>query len=64
MEHQRHSGMSTRIRAVLIAMSSSLGRHGVVSGIFKRPLDHTVEVTHTGLRGDEQGDKKTSRRTG
>ena len=50
--------MSTPIRAVLIAKSSLLGRHGVASGIFKRPLNHTVEVTRTGLTGDEQGDKK------
>lgn len=50
--------MSTPIRAVLIAKTSSLGRHGVASGIFKRPLDHAVNVTRTGLTGDEQGDKR------
>ena len=50
--------MSTLIRAVLIGKCSSLGNRGVVSGIFKRPLDHAVEVTRTGLTGDEQGDKK------
>lgn len=50
--------MSTPIRAVLIAKTSPLGRHGVASGIFKRPLDHAVDVTYTGLTGDEQGDKR------
>ena len=50
--------MTTLIRAVLIGKCSSLGSKGIVSGIFKRPLDHSVEVTRTGLAGDEQGDKK------
>lgn len=50
--------MNTLIRAVLIGKRSSLGSKGVVSGIFKRPLDHSVEVTRTGLAGDEHGDKK------
>ena len=50
--------MSTQIRAVLIAKCSLLGSRGVASGIFKRPLDNSVEVTRTGLAGDEHGDKK------
>ena len=58
MNQEPYFGMSTSIRAVLIAKTSSLGRHSVASGIFKRPLDHAVDVTHTGLTGDEQGDKR------
>ncbi|HSH85531.1 MAG TPA: MOSC domain-containing protein [Guyparkeria sp.] len=46
------------IRAVLTGRLAPLGRHGVASGICKKPLDGTVKVTREGLCGDEQGDKK------
>jgi len=50
--------MSTIIRAVLVGQVAPLGRRGVDSGIFKKPVDNAVDATHTGLSGDQQGDKK------
>lgn len=50
--------MSTIIRAVLIGKVVPLGRRGVDSGIFKKPVDNAVDVTRTGLSDDQQGDKK------
>ena len=50
--------MRIPIRAVLTGRLSPLGRHGVPSGIFKRPLAESVLVTREGLAGDEQGDRK------
>ncbi len=49
--------MNTTIRSVLVGTVAPLGRSGVDSGIFKQPLDKPIEVTRTGLIGDEQGDK-------
>ena len=46
------------IHSVLTAQISPLGRHGVPSGIFKRPHAGMVGVTRTGMSGDEQGDRK------
>lgn len=46
------------IRAVLAGSLAPLGKHGVPSGIFKRPLDREVTVTRSGLVGDAQGDEK------
>lgn len=51
--------MTTRIRAVLTGKTVPLGRRGAASGIFKRPIGEPgVQVTRTGLAGDEQGDRK------
>lgn len=51
--------MTTRIRAVLIGKTAPLGRRGVASGIFKRAIgERDVQVTRTGLAGDEQGDRR------
>ena len=50
--------MNPAIRAVLVGRCAPLGRHGVPSGIDKRPVDAAVDVTFTGLSGDEQGDRK------
>jgi len=46
------------IRKVLTGRLAPLGRHGVASGIFKKPRDGAVRVTQDGLIGDEQGDRK------
>src|SRR3546814_12471734 len=50
--------MRIPIRAVLIGKTVPLGKNGVASGIFKRPLHSAIQVTRTGLAGDEQGDRK------
>src|SRR3546814_708068 len=50
--------MTTKILAGLVGRIAPLGRAGVASGIFKRPVDRAVQVTRTGLAGDEQGDRK------
>src|SRR3546814_10420208 len=50
--------MRIPIRAVLIGKTVPLGKNGVASGTFKRPLHSAIQVTRTGLAGDEQGDRK------
>lgn len=50
--------MRTPLRAVLTGRISPLGARGVASGIFKRRTEAPVEVTPTGLSGDEQGDRR------
>ena len=50
--------MNTTIRAVLVGKVAPLGRHGIDSGIFKKPVDRAIDISRTGLIGDEQGDKK------
>lgn len=47
-----------RVRAVLVGKVAPLGRRGVPSGIAKRPQDGPVWLSHHGLEGDEQGDRK------
>jgi len=49
---------NTLIRAILTGRLAPLGRRGVASGIFKTPRDEAVEITRTGLAGDEQGDRR------
>lgn len=49
--------MRTAIRAILVGKTGPLGRRGVASGIFKHPVDYPVDVSRTGLAGDEQGDR-------
>jgi len=49
--------MRTTIRAILVGKTAPLGRRGVASGIFKRPVDQPVDVSRAGLTGDEQGDR-------
>jgi MOSC domain-containing protein YiiM len=50
--------MSVIIRAVLVGRVAPLGRHGVPSGIDKRPVYGPIAITFTGLSGDAQGDSK------
>ncbi len=53
--------MPTPTSFALLALNSGrirpLGREGLPSGIDKRPLDGPVQVTRTGLAGDEQADR-------
>jgi MOSC domain-containing protein YiiM len=50
--------MSVIVRAVLAGKIAPLGRHGVPSGIDKRPVDGPIAITFTGLSGDAQGDSR------
>ncbi len=50
--------MKVALRALLSGKRAPLGKRGIESGIFKRPLAQAVEVTSLGLRGDEQGDRQ------
>ena len=42
--------------SVQIGRTAPLGLEGVLSGFVKRPVSGVVEVTPTGLSGDEQAD--------
>src|SRR3546814_10264576 len=58
IKRERSPRMRIPIRAVLSGKTVPLGKNGVASGIFKRPLHSAIQVTRTGLAGDEQGDRK------
>ena len=47
---------ATVVVSVRVGRAAPLGLEGVLSGFVKRPVSGVVEVTPTGLSGDEQAD--------
>ena len=47
---------ASNVVSVQIGRAAPLGPEGVLSGFVKRPVSGAVEVTPTGLSGDEQAD--------